>query len=72
VFEADHLEVFAAEDDGITRARRLPSPQLVGTPERTALDLNALAAMGVELVGAGQRYVMAVRCSPAACATCSR
>src|ERR1700681_771999 len=33
------------------RARRLPSPQLVGTPERTTLDLNALAAMGVELVG---------------------
>ena len=37
--------------DDLTRARRLPSPQLVGTPERTTLDLNALAAMGVELVG---------------------
>jgi putative flavoprotein involved in K+ transport len=35
----------------LTRARRLPSPQLVGTPERATLDLNALAAMGVELVG---------------------
>jgi putative flavoprotein involved in K+ transport len=39
------------EIDDLTRARRLPSPQLVGTPERTTLDLNALAALGVELVG---------------------
>jgi len=39
------------EMDDLTRARRLPSPQLVGTPERTTLDLNALTAMGVELVG---------------------
>jgi putative flavoprotein involved in K+ transport len=37
--------------DDLTRARRLPSPQLVGTPERTTLDLNALSAAGVELVG---------------------
>jgi putative flavoprotein involved in K+ transport len=37
--------------DDLTRARRLPSPQLVGTPERATLDLNALASMGVELVG---------------------
>ena len=39
------------ELDDLQRARRLPSPQLVGTPERTTLDLNALAATGVELVG---------------------
>ena len=39
------------EIDDLTRARRLPSPQLVGTPERTTLDLNALGAVGVELVG---------------------
>jgi putative flavoprotein involved in K+ transport len=39
------------EIDDLTRARRLPSPQLVGTPERTTLDLNALSDMGVELVG---------------------
>jgi putative flavoprotein involved in K+ transport len=39
------------EVDDLTRARRLPSPQLVGTPERTTLDLNALTALGVELVG---------------------
>ena len=39
------------EIDDLTRARRLPSPQLVGTPDRATLDLNALSAMGVELVG---------------------
>ena len=38
------------EIDDLTRARRLPSPQLVGAPDRT-LDLNALTAIGVELVG---------------------
>ena len=37
--------------DDLTRARRLPSPQLVGTPERATLDLNTLTGMGVELVG---------------------
>ena len=39
------------EVDDLTRARRLPSPQLVGTPERRTLDLNSLTAAGVELVG---------------------
>jgi putative flavoprotein involved in K+ transport len=39
------------ELDDLTRARKLPSPQLVGTPERLTLDLNALADLGVELVG---------------------
>ena len=39
------------ELDDLSRARRLPSPQLAGTPERTTLDLNALSAIGVELVG---------------------
>jgi len=39
------------EVDDLVRARRLPSPQLVGTPERATLDLNALTAMGVNLVG---------------------
>jgi putative flavoprotein involved in K+ transport len=37
--------------DDIVRARRLPSPQLVGTPGRTTLDLNALTARGVRLAG---------------------
>jgi putative flavoprotein involved in K+ transport len=39
------------EIDDLTRARRLPSPQLVGTPDRATLDLNALSSIGVELVG---------------------
>ena len=34
------------EVDDLTRARRLPSPQLVGTPERATLDLNALTGHG--------------------------
>ena len=39
------------EIDDLTRARRLPSPQLIGTPERTTLDLNVLSAAGVDIVG---------------------
>ena len=39
------------EVDDLPRARRLPSPQLVGTPDRATLDLNALSALGIELVG---------------------
>ena len=39
------------EVDDLMRARGLPSPQLVGTPERRTLDLNSLIAAGVELVG---------------------
>jgi putative flavoprotein involved in K+ transport len=39
------------EIDDLTRARGLPSPQLVGTPERTTLDLNTLSASGIEIVG---------------------
>ena len=39
------------EVDDIVRARSLPSLQLVGSPERTTLDLNALTGMGVKLVG---------------------
>jgi putative flavoprotein involved in K+ transport len=39
------------EVDDVVRARRVPSPQLVGTPERTTLDQNALTERGVELVG---------------------
>ena len=37
--------------DDIMRARHVPSPQLVGTPERRTLDVNALTALGVRLVG---------------------
>ena len=39
------------ELDDLARARRLPSPQLVGTPERATLNLGELASMGIELVG---------------------
>ena len=35
----------------LARARRLASPQLAGTPDRSTLDINALTALGVELVG---------------------
>ena len=35
----------------LVRARRLPSMQLVGTPERKTLDLNALRRLGVRLAG---------------------
>jgi putative flavoprotein involved in K+ transport len=39
------------EVDDIVRARRVPSFQLAGTPERRTLDLNALTGIGVRLVG---------------------
>jgi len=37
--------------DDVRRVRKLPSPQLIGTPRKATLDLNRLAASGVELVG---------------------
>ncbi|MBX7435103.1 NAD(P)-binding domain-containing protein [Mycobacterium sp. Y57] len=37
--------------EDLDRARRLPSLQLVGSPDRRNLDLATLAARGVELVG---------------------
>jgi putative flavoprotein involved in K+ transport len=43
-------ERYDAMDD-IVRARNVPSPQLVGTPDRRTLDLGALHAAGVEVVG---------------------
>ena len=39
------------EVEDLTRARRLPSLQLVGSPERRTLDINALVAAGVCVVG---------------------
>ncbi|MDJ0949730.1 MAG: NAD(P)-binding domain-containing protein [Alphaproteobacteria bacterium] len=39
------------EVDDIVRARRVPSLQLAGSPERSTLDLNALTSIGVQLVG---------------------
>jgi putative flavoprotein involved in K+ transport len=45
-----HHERYDQVDD-IARARGVPSMQLVGSPERMTLDLNALSADGVKLVG---------------------
>ncbi|MDA0137289.1 NAD(P)-binding domain-containing protein [Solirubrobacter deserti] len=39
------------EVDDLIRARHVPSPQLVGTPDRADLDLNALTDRGAALVG---------------------
>ena len=39
------------EMDDIARARRVPSLQLAGTPDRSTLDINALTEIGVKLVG---------------------
>lgn len=39
------------EVDDLSRVRRLPSPQLVGSRERPFMDLNALSDAGVRLVG---------------------
>jgi putative flavoprotein involved in K+ transport len=39
------------EVDDIARARRVPSLQLAGTPDRSTLDINALTKIGVKLVG---------------------
>jgi putative flavoprotein involved in K+ transport len=39
------------EADDPERARRVPSPQLVGTPERATLDVNHLQREGIEVVG---------------------
>ncbi len=45
-----HDERYDQVED-ITRARRVPSLQLAGTPNRTTLDLNLLTDLGVRLVG---------------------
>jgi putative flavoprotein involved in K+ transport len=37
--------------DDIVRARRVSSPQLIGSPHRSTLDLNALQTRGITLTG---------------------
>jgi putative flavoprotein involved in K+ transport len=39
------------EVDDLVRARNLPSPQLIGTPQRRSIDLNSLGEAGVRIVG---------------------
>ena len=43
-------ERYDAVDD-LVRARHLPSPQLIGSPERRSIDLATLRAAGVRVVG---------------------
>lgn len=45
------MDMHYQEVDDIGRARRLPSLQLVGSPERADMDLNSLDAAGVQIVG---------------------
>jgi putative flavoprotein involved in K+ transport len=46
VLDEGHDEV-----DDLVRARHVPSPQLIGTPERRSIDLTTLGELGVEIVG---------------------
>jgi putative flavoprotein involved in K+ transport len=39
------------EIDDVTRARHVPSLQLIGSPDRMMIDLNALRTIGVRLAG---------------------
>lgn len=45
------LDEAQADIEEMTRARRVPSPQLVGSNELQILDLNAMSRQGVRLVG---------------------
>jgi putative flavoprotein involved in K+ transport len=46
IFDAGYDDI-----ENLARARRLPSMQLLGSPMRRTLDLNALTGIGVKLVG---------------------
>lgn len=49
--ESGVLDQQYTEVEDIQRARRVPSPQLVGSDDHQSLDLNVLGDAGVELVG---------------------
>ncbi|HEV2360328.1 MAG TPA: NAD(P)-binding domain-containing protein [Acidimicrobiales bacterium] len=49
--EAGVLDERYDEVDDIVRARRVPSMQLAGSPEKATYDLNALTDLGVTVVG---------------------
>ena len=51
MLEAGVLDHRIEHTDDPERARRVPSPQLAGSPGRLTLDLNRLREQGVELVG---------------------
>ncbi len=51
MLECGLLDQRIEEADDPDRARRLPSPQLIGSPQRATLDINILRAQGVETVG---------------------
>ena len=45
------MDLLYTEMEDLTRARKLPSLQLVGSDDRIMLDLNCLQQMGIELAG---------------------
>lgn len=45
------MDMPVSEVDDIKRARRVPSLQLIGSPDKTTLDINTLGKQGVEIVG---------------------
>ncbi len=45
------MDLLYTEMEDLTRARKLPSLQLVGSDDRIMLDLNCLQQMGVEMAG---------------------
>lgn len=51
MLESGILDQGVGDVDDPVRVRRLPSPQLVGTADHSTLDLNALTANGVRIVG---------------------
>jgi putative flavoprotein involved in K+ transport len=51
MLHAGVLDQRIEDTDDPDRARRVPSPQLVGTPDHATLNLNALQKEGVEIVG---------------------
>ncbi len=60
------------EVDDLTRARRLPSPQLAGTPERDTSISTRSPRWASSWSAAWPPSGTGARCSPAACVTCSR
>ena len=60
------------EVDDIVRARHLPSPQLIGTPQRRSIDLNTLQDPGSGSSDGWAGYATVSPSSPDRCATRAR